>query len=206
MLVDRSVRDFLTALASPAPTPGGGAAAALAGALGSALLVMVALHHKSRTGEESERAILAAAAGPLEAIRTQLIEAVDADAASYEAVMAAYRQPKGTNAEQKTRRQAVQDAFRQATEVPLRVMTLSAAALGHAAAIADAAYRPVATDGRAAVALLRAGFHAARLNVAANVDSVADDAYVVSVRAELVRLGDTAATAADRADALLARS
>jgi formiminotetrahydrofolate cyclodeaminase len=205
MLVDNSVREMLGALASPAPTPGGGSAAALAAALGSALLVMVASHRKTRTGSDAERSTLGAASGALEAIRTQLTEAVDADAAAYQAVVNAYRLPKSTETEQSARRAAIQQAFRHATDVPLHVMAWSAAALGHAAAIADAVYRPAATDGRAGVALLRAALDAARLNVAANVGSVADDDYVAAVRAESDRLADAAEDAASRADDLLGR-
>jgi formiminotetrahydrofolate cyclodeaminase len=206
MLVDDSVRDVLTALASPAPTPGGGAAAALTSALGAALLVMVASHKKTRTGSDAERAALDAAARALEPIRARLAEAVDADVAAYQAVVAAYRLAKQSDAEQAARRRAIQQAFRRATDVPREVMTLSAAALEQAVAIADAVYRPAATDGRAGVALVRAGFDAARLNVAANVGSVADTAYSETVGTESTRLAETAAAAARRADELLGRA
>src|SRR5437764_775115 len=131
MLVDMTVHELLDGFASSAPTPGGGSAAALAGATGASLLMMVASLPKTRTGSEDERASLAAASQSLASIRRQLIDAIDADAAAYDQVVAAYRVPKGSD-EDGARKAAIQRGLREATEVPLGVMRQCANALQEA--------------------------------------------------------------------------
>jgi formiminotetrahydrofolate cyclodeaminase len=204
-LADRSLRDLLTAFSSSDPTPGGGSASALSSAVGASLLMMVAGLPKTRTGAEGERAALTAAAAGLGAIRQQLSDAVDQDAAAYDRVVAAYKLPKASPDEQTARTAAIQQALIAATDVPLGVMRASASALSHAGAIAANGNRNAASDVGVAVSLLRAGLHGARLNIEINAGSVADAAYVGAVRAETIRLSEQAGRAADEVDALLRR-
>ena len=202
-LVDQSVRDLLAAFSSADPTPGGGSASALASAVGASLLMMVAGLPKTRTGSDDDRAALTAAAGVLVDIRTRLTDAIDEDTAAYDQVGAVYKLPKASTDEQATRTAAIQQALRAATDVPLGVMRLSAAALDEAIAIASHGHRAAASDVGVAVALLRAGARGARLNVEINIGSISDAAYADAVAAETDRVSDTAARAADEADALL---
>jgi formiminotetrahydrofolate cyclodeaminase len=202
-LTDRTVRDLLTAFSSSDPTPGGGSAAALASALGASLLMMVAGLPKTRTGSDDDRAALTAAAGVLADLRQRLTDAIDADAAAYNQVVAAYRMPKAPVDVQAARNAAIQDALHGATEVPLVVVRLSRAALDQAIAVATHGHRAAASDVGVAVALLRAGARGARLNVDINLGSVSDAAYTGAVAAETARLSDEASRAADEADALL---
>ena len=187
-LIDLSTRDLLDAFSSSDPTPGGGSASALASAVGASLLVMVAGLPKTRSNSEEDRTALAAAAAALTGLRQQLTEAVDADAAAYDGVVAAYRLPKGNDAEKAARKDAIQRALRQATDVPLGVMRLSAEGLKHAAAVAAHGHAGASSDVGVAAALLRAGREGARLNVEINVGSRAADAYAAAVRAELAAL------------------
>jgi formiminotetrahydrofolate cyclodeaminase len=206
LLTDKSVRDLLTAFSSPDPTPGGGSAAALTSAVGVSLLMMVTGLPKTRTGTDDDRAALAPAAAALAGIRQELTEAIDADTAAYDQVVAAYKRPKGSTEEQAARKDAIQRALRAATDVPLVVVRLSAAALGQAKTVAAHGHRAAASDAGVAVALLRAGLHGARLNIEANVGSHTDAAYVDAVRAETVQVSDEAGRVADEADALLRRT
>jgi len=203
-LADTPLRDLLDAFSSSAPTPGGGSAAALASAVGASLLMMVAGLPKTRGGTDEDRAALAAAGAALAAIRQQLTEAIDADTAAYDQVVAAYKLPKGSADEQTARKSAIQQALRAATDVPLGVVRLSAAALAQATAVAAHGHRAAASDVGVGVALVRAGIRGARLNIEINVGGVADAAYVADVTAETVRLSDEAGRAADAADALAA--
>src|SRR5471032_3075112 len=139
-LIDKSVRDLLTAFSSGDPTPGGGSAAALASAVGASLLLMVAGLPKTRTGSDDERRALAEAADALAGLRAQLTDAIDADTAAYDQVVAAYKLPKGSADEQSARKAAIQRALRAATDVPLGVVRLSTAALDRAVAIAAAGH------------------------------------------------------------------
>ena len=140
--------------------------------------MMVAGLPKTRSGSDEDRAALAAAAAALAGVREQLTEAIDADTAAYDQVVAAYKLPKASADEQAARKAAIQQALRAATDVPLGVMRLSAAALEQAATVAAHGHRAAASDVGVAVALLRAGLRGARLNVEINLGSLSDAAYV----------------------------
>ena len=202
-LADRPLRDLLAAFSSPEPTPGGGSASALAASIGASLLMMVAALPKTRTGAETERAALSAAAAALAGIRARLTDAIDADAGAYDGVVAAYKLPKSSPDEQAARKAAIQQALRAATDVPLDVMRLAAAAIEHCRTIAANGHRAAASDVGVAAALLRAGLRGAALNIDINVGSVSDPAYVDGVRAESSRLSGSAASTADEAETLL---
>jgi formiminotetrahydrofolate cyclodeaminase len=187
-LVDLSVRDLLFAFSSPAPTPGGGSASALAAATGASLLIMVASLPKTRTGAEAERLALASAAETLTAIRTSLTDAIDADTAAYEQVVAAYKLPKRTPEEQQARSAAIQQGLRAATDVPLAVMRAACAALREAHAVEAHGHSGAKSDAGVAIALLNAGLEGARLNVEINLEGLADAAYVKSARETVAAL------------------
>jgi len=188
MLIDRSVRDILAAFSSSDPTPGGGSASALASALGTSLLIMVAGLPKTRSGADAERAALAAATPTLIDLRDRLTAAIDEDTAAYDRVVAAYKLPKATPGQQQARQDAIQQALRAATEVPLTVVRWSAKALRVAETVATNGHAAAASDVGVATALLRAGLHGARLNVEINLDSVKDEAYVDETRRALQEL------------------
>ena len=202
-LIDLSTRDLLSAFSSKDPTPGGGSASALASAVGASLLMMVAGLPKSRSGSDADRTALAGAAAALDAIRAALAAAIDADTAAYDQVVAAYKLPKATEADQSARKAAIQRALRAATDVPLGVVRQSAAALAEAVVVAAHGHRAAASDVGVAIALLRAGARGAGLNVEINIGGVSDAAYAGEVSAELARRGGEAARAADEAEALL---
>ena len=114
-----TVAGLLRALASAEPTPGGGTAAAIAGAMGTSLLVMVTGLAKSKTNTDDEKAALAGARAALEPIAAQLAQLADADADAFNQVMAAYRLAKATDDEKAARTRSIQAAMRLATVVPL---------------------------------------------------------------------------------------
>ena len=202
-LLDLGAGALLDRLASTDPTPGGGSAAALASAVGASLLMMVTQLPKTRSGSDEDRAALAEAGDALTGVRAQLTAAIDADTEAYDQVVAAYKSPKATADEQAARKAAIQQALRAATEVPLGVARLSATALAAAAAIAAHGHRAAASDVGVAVALLRAGARGARLNVEINIGGLSDADYAKTATAEIARLSDAAARAADEADAQL---
>ena len=187
MLVDETVRDILASFSAPDPTPGGGSASALASAIGVSLLMMVAGLAKTRNGSDDDRAALAAASAALAAIRDELTTAIDTDTAAYDQVVNAYKLAKATPGEQETRKAAIQRAMRTATDIPLSVMRLSAAALEQAAAV-EAYGNPSATsDVGVAIALLNAGRHGAQLNVETNLGSLKDQDLVERIRRDVKR-------------------
>ena len=144
MLIDRTITSLLEAISAADPTPGGGSAAALVGATGTALLVMVTGMPKSRTNAIAEREALDSAHTELLALRDELASLVDRDASAYDLVVAAFRKPKATDTEKLERKAAIQDATRVATEVPLETIRACVRAMqeGRAAAAYGNPRRP----------------------------------------------------------------
>jgi formiminotetrahydrofolate cyclodeaminase len=166
--------------------------------------MMVAALPKTRTGTDAERPTLGMAHKSLSLIGRQLTPAIDDDASAYDRLIAAYKRPKASPEEQHARKAAIQDALQAATDVPLAVMKLTAEALDQAAIVAAHGHRGAASDVGVALALLRAGFHGARLNVEINLAGNKDEAYTHAVRAEVERLAIRAAAAGRAVDDALA--
>ena len=166
--------DFLDEIADGKPTPGGGSVAAYSAAMGAGLVAMVArlsIGRKKYAGVEEEmQSVLEEA----EDLRASLTHAVDEDAASFMAIMQAFKLPKGTDEEKIIRSKAIQDAMLYASEVPLasakgavRVMELAlkVAKVGNANAI---------TDGASGAEMAYAALNSAGYNVRINLSSLKD--------------------------------
>jgi formiminotetrahydrofolate cyclodeaminase len=199
-----TVADLLDALSSPSPTPGGGTAAAIAGAMGTALLTMVSGLAKSKTNADDEKAALEAARLALEPLRAELVRLADADSDAYDQVMAAYRRPKASDEEKAARTTAIQAALRQATVVPLETLRTCAAAMPVAALVAEAGNRSAASDVGVAIGLLEAAATGAEANVRVNLDGLKDDSFNANVVSETSRLVSETAAAARAARQALA--
>ncbi len=187
-LTDRSVRDLLQAFRSSEPTPGGGSASALAAAVGASLLAMVAALPKSRAATEEDVERLTAAGARCADIAERLTELVDRDSEAYDLVVSAYRLPKATDEEKRTRGGRIQDALRQATDTPLHVMRACAEAIEQGDVVAQFGNRNASSDVQVGMELVGAGLRGARLNVEINLGSVKDDTYTGRVRDEVSRL------------------
>ena len=176
--------DLLDAFASNSPVPGGGAAAAVGGALGVSLLVMAASLPKSRTGAPEEAADLAEAAARLRPLRDTLVELIDADANAYRGVMAAMKLPKATDAEKAARTAALQEALKVATDVPLDVMRAAQQALAGGLIVARNVYRVAASDVAMGLELLGATVRGSALSIDGNLQAIRDSAYTGRVKVE----------------------
>jgi formiminotetrahydrofolate cyclodeaminase len=187
-LTDKSVKDLLAAFRSPDPTPGGGSAAALGGAIGASLLAMVAALPNARTRDDEEVLRLGRAAERCVELAVQLTALVDRDSAAYEQVVEAYRLPKSNEAEKAARSDRVQRALKAATETPLDVMRTCAEALELGPAVAELGNANASSDVRVGMELLRAGLRGAQLNVEINLGSVKDGQYTDAVRSEVAAL------------------
>jgi formiminotetrahydrofolate cyclodeaminase len=184
--------DLLDAISSSDPVPGGGSAAAVAGATGTALLVMVASLPKTRTNAPEEFSDLAEAASRLRALRATFVDLIDRDSAAYLAVLSALRLPKVTEDEKTNRREALKSAMRGATEVPLDTMRACQQALSGARIVAAHGHVAAASDAYVGVELLVAALKGAARNVDENLSGVKDQAWSDRVRAERRRLEDEA--------------
>ncbi len=187
-------RPFLEAVAAPAATPGGGSVSAFAGAMAAALGQMVAGLSRKKKSQVMHVDKLSAALDELRRSANELTNAIDRDAESYDAVMAAFKLPQGNAKESRQREEAIQSATKGAAEVPMQVAEQSVALferLGQLEAIAAASMK---SDSQVAKLMAVAGARGALANVEINLDEIKDAAYVSSMRAKITalqeRLGD----------------
>jgi len=176
-----SLDAYLEQLASAAPAPGGGAVVALLGAQACALLAMtLRLTGAAAKGLQSgQHALLLKHVDDKRAVFLQLAAA---DAQAFTAVMAAYKLPKADDAANQLRSEAVQAAFKQATQVPLLVMAEMAALLDTAEAVTAIAKASVASDTGIALQLLAAGLQASRYNLWINLTYLTDPVFKAEVK------------------------
>jgi len=187
-LTDRTFTDLLAAFRSSDPTPGGGSASALAGAVGAALLAMVAGLPKPRAATEDDIAKLRDAGENCTELCERLRLLINYDSDAYDLVVSAYRMPKGTAEEKEERTTRIQRALRVATETPLDVMRACVSAIDLAAVVASYGNQNASSDVRVALELLMAGLRGAKYNVEINLGSVKDQEYVDDVREETENL------------------
>lgn len=121
-LVDLTLSGFSEELAADSPAPGGGSAAAYAGALGASLGAMVANLSSNKRGWEERHEQFSAWAIKGQEGRKRLLHMVDEDTNAFNSIMEAFRLPKGTEDEKKSRSEAIQQATLRATYSPLNMM------------------------------------------------------------------------------------
>ncbi len=187
-LIDRTLTSLLDAFSSADPTPGGGSAAALSGAIAASLLSMVASMPKSKTNAVAERQALDEANSEIVKLRAELIALIDRDADAYDLVVAAFRKPKATDEDKAVRKAAIQDATVVATEVPLETMTACAGLLKLAETVGAHGNSNAASDVAVAIELARAGLKGARFNVDINLGGISDAAISAELRTRADRL------------------
>ena len=188
MLTNKRVHELLDAFASADPTPGGGSASALAGAMAASLLAMVAGMPKTKFGTGEERDALAAARTTLLRTKAVLTDLIDRDSAAYDLVVAAYRSPKSTDDEKTARKAAIQQAMRVATEAPLETMRACLEVMRESVAVAACGNPAASSDVAVARGLAAAAFAGARHNVDINLGGLTDAALVEAIRQESAAL------------------
>jgi formiminotetrahydrofolate cyclodeaminase len=186
--------NFLDALASSQPTPGGGSASAYSGAAAAALVAMVTRvtigKKKYAQVEEEMHAIQAQA----EKLRAELTRAVQQDAEAFDAVMDAFRMSKGSPEQEEVRRQAIQEATIIAAEVPLEVARKAVSVMALASQVIAHGNLNAISDGGAAAAMARAALTGAGYNVRINIGSLQDPSRAHDLMHELQDLERRAAT------------
>jgi formiminotetrahydrofolate cyclodeaminase len=188
MIAEQSLRQFLDELASSAPTPGGGSAAALMGAMGAALVAMVCSLTIGRKDYESVEDEMRRALAEAEALKQRLTAMIEADVQAFDALMAAYKLPRTTEEEKVSRGRAIQEALRQATDVPLACAEACADVIDLARRVAPIGNRGVISDAGVASLAAYAALRSAALNVYINAPSIKDADFVNSRRERLDRM------------------
>ena len=177
MYIEQPLRHFLDKLASKSPEPGGGSVAALTGALGAALVSMVANLTLGKEKYKDVQPQIEALLKESEKVRLEMQDLIQKDTEAYGALSAVYKMPKTTDEEKAARSATMQEALKIACQVPLEIgiksldvakLSLRAAETGNVAAVSDAGV---------AVLLAQACAQSSALNVKINVNSIKDDAY-----------------------------
>jgi methenyltetrahydrofolate cyclohydrolase len=198
----QTIEAFLAALGSDAATPGGGAAAALVGATGAALVAMVGRLTIGRPGMEEVESRMVAAVKGADAAAERFLMLADEDAAAFDAVMRAFRLPKTTEDERTTRSDAIQAAYRGAAEAPLEVARLAASLLEVADDVTAAGNPNAASDGLSAAASLHAAVVCACANVEINAAGLRNEAAGAAYIEEIEELRRRAAQSLQDTDAV----
>lgn len=183
-----SLEQLLDALASDAPTPGGGTAAAMAGAMGAAMTEMVAAltlsKEKYAEFHEAMRPI-AEAAG---LARAEFLELSREDSAAYDAVISARRLPRETEEQKAERARRIALANRHASEVPMRTARAAVRLLAALPELAEKGNPNAVSDVGAAALLIDACVGAALLNVGINLSGIEDPGFVTEMQRETADL------------------
>jgi formiminotetrahydrofolate cyclodeaminase len=182
-LIDHTVRDFIEVLASDAPAPGGGSAAALMGAVGASLAAMVA----SLTLGKEKYSEFAAQTEDLRAsgirLQQRFLELIDQDTEAFNEVSAAYKLPKATDAEKEVRRGAIELALQNATRTPFAMMETASDCLRLVAGAVGKTNASAASDLGVAAYSLRAAVQGAWLNVLINIGGIKDATFAERYKA-----------------------
>ena len=168
----KSCREFVSLLASSAPAPGGGGAAALVGAIGTALGNMVGAltvgKKKYADVEEKIKCLMSRC----DELQTQLLDQVSADAEGFVPLARAYGIPK----DDPNRAETLERATVTACQAPMRIMELCCDSLNVIAVMAEKGSRLAVSDAGCAAALVKAALQAASLNVFINTKTLRDRA------------------------------
>ena len=172
------IERFLENLASDNPTPGGGSASALAGALSASLLAMVAgLSLKKGQAENREMKEIKEIKRKALVIQKRLHRAIEEDARSYDAVIEAFRLPRGEGKERLYRSRMIQKAYRKATVTPQRVCELSAQLLEFSKVLLAVGNPNAFSDTGVAAYLAHAALGGGLLNIRINLGSIKDKRF-----------------------------
>ena len=164
-------------LSSGTPTPGGGCAAALSGALAAALAAMVARTTAASKSFADQAEQMKQIATEADRLRGELLDLIDEDARAFDQVMTAFRMPKETPDEQAARAEAIQRGYVSATQPPLLVCTKSLRVLELALQIAEKGNPNAASDAGVAALLAATALEGAALNVQINLGSIKDETF-----------------------------
>ena len=196
-LVTMGVGEFADELSTDAPAPGGGSVAALLGGLAAALAAMVANLTVGKKGSETVAAEMKEVAVEAQAHKDFYLEAVDRDTDAFNAVMAAFRLPAGSDEEKAARAAAIAAATKEATRVPLLVLERTLPVLALARRAAERGNPNARSDAGVAGLAARAAARGAYYNVLINLKSLADHGWA----RETLEAADHALARAERAAA-----
>ena len=197
-MIDGSCVEFIDKLASKDPVPGGGGAAALVGAIGTALAGMVVnlTLGKAKYAEfdEDNKAILE----KVYKIQSELLEMVDKDAENFLPLSKAYGLPTSTEEEKKYKEEALEKSLKQACGVPVDIVKISYEAILLHEELVDKGSKLAISDVGVGVQCLRSALISGWLNVFININMIKDESYITKINDEVKPLVAKGAKIADK--------
>jgi glutamate formiminotransferase/formiminotetrahydrofolate cyclodeaminase len=191
LLASMKISRFLSELASNSPAPGGGSVAALSGGLGAALSSMVCNltigKDKYVDVQDDIKKILKKS----EQLRKDLTQLIDEDTEAFNDVMKAFKMPKETEKQKKSRSGAIQEGYKTAAKVPLKTAKTCSEILDVAKVVADKGNVNSITDAAVSAIMAKAGVQGAILNVIINLGSIKDEKFVSKISSDLENLQKT---------------
>ncbi len=180
-LIKMDLKAFANETASESPAPGGGSIAAYMGTLGAALAGMVANLSSHKRGWDDRWEEFSAWAEKAQYYKTKLLHLVDEDTNAFNKIMDAFGLPKSTDEEKTVRKQAIQEATKNAIEVPFSVMKLAYESMDVIKAMAETGNPNSVTDAGVAALAARSAVMGAFLNVKINAAGLDDKDFVKKV-------------------------
>ena len=188
-----SCTEFVTVLASNAPVPGGGGASALVAAIGTALGNMVGSLTVGKKKYADVEVEIVALKARCDALQTELLDQVPADAEGFEPLSRAYGIPK----DDPTRDQVLEEATLVACRVPVRIMELCCEAIDAIAVFAAKGSRLAVSDAGCGAVCVKAALQAASLNVFINTKTLQNRALAEEMNAKCLGMLDKYGKMAD---------
>ncbi|TWH51978.1 cyclodeaminase/cyclohydrolase family protein [Sporomusa sp. KB1] len=181
MLIDKSITDFVDDLASDSPMPGGGGVAALAGALGAGLGLMVCSLTEGKEKFKNEQESIVKLKQEGTRLKEELLRGVDGDGYSYIGIVNAYKLPKSNEAEIKIRNQTVQEATKEAARFSLSVGQNCLQVMKYAIDVVQFGNPNAASESLACGLLAYAGVYSALVTVEINLSSIKDYIFIKDI-------------------------
>ena len=185
MLIEKSLKDYISEASSGSPTPGGGSVAALAGSLGAALTQMVGnLTFDKRTFAELDNKTKEELQENFQILKEKmdiLSGIVDEDSKAFDGVMDAFKMPKNSEEEKAARTKAIQEGYKHALEVPLRCARECLQVLDLQLVFANYGNINAITDVGVGALLAYTGLEGSLLNVRINLLSIKDEEYKADI-------------------------
>ena len=177
-LAGLSIEAFANQTASESPAPGGGSVSAYLGALGVSLGTMVANLSATKKGWEDKFDLFSDWAEKGQAIKAELLKMVDEDTNAFNQIMAAFGLSKATDGEKLLRKEAIQNATRNAIEVPFKVMQMSLESMQLIKAMAEKGNPNSVSDAGVGALCARSAVMGAHLNVKINAGGIEDKTWI----------------------------
>lgn len=185
MLIDKSITGFLAELKSDSPAPGGGSAAALVGAIGAALGIMVGNLTIGSAKYETVHEQCKGVSLDFEERLASLEKYIDEDAEAFKQVMKAYKLPKNTDEEKQVRIKAIQEFLKAASTLPFTVARTCLDVLELSVKILSIGNVNAASDAAVAGRMAEAAMWSAIYNVRINLGSIKDADFVADMKSRV---------------------